>query len=200
MLSLWATYVLWYQYLLKWALVLLPEATAKRVTRSALAGMWHNAINAVETHDGPYMASCDQLYAALCMQRDHKESGLLDWVNGNLPVPDAEVLAEMARLYATVFEAVHAAGLSLRERTEVWSLIRLFDPEDMTPSQLSRAMESNIPATHPLRRVVSVIELAPEIDSAVQRVAVELWEGEEQRGKAWHDHQNAEPGVEPWQK
>lgn len=193
--GLWSTYVLWYQLLVTWATALLPEDAARRAARSALAGMWQQAMNGAEHLDGPYMASSDMLYAAVCMMRDPVEDGLVNWAYREMPCPDEATIRDMARLYATAFEAGHAAGLSLRDRMEIWALIRLYDPEDMNTAQLKRAMARGLPQTHPLRRVVAVTLVAPEIDPHVQRAAVELWEGEEQRGLAWLKRQTIENGA-----
>lgn len=195
MADLWRTYNLWYQLLVSWAALLLPEDAAKRAARSALAAVWYSALNAVENLDGPYMASSDLLYAAVCMLRDPVEDGLTTWAYQEMPYPDEQTVRDIARLYATVFEVGHAACLSLHERTEIWALIRLYDPQEMSTGPLKRAILSTLPATHPLRRVVSSIMIAPEADQHVQRAAVELWEGEEQRGLAWLKRQTIENGA-----
>jgi len=195
MTRLWSTYVRWYELLVDWAALLVPEDAARRCARRCLALMAQQALNAVETMDGPYMKSTDELYALICMQRDPVEEGLLSWAYREMPYPDEELVRDIAELYAALFMCGYTAGLSLRDRIEITALIRLYDPQDMSLQRLNASLRTNLPETHPLRRVVAVLGGRVEANPHMGAMGKELWDDEEQRGLAWLKRQTIENGA-----
>jgi|SRR5690348_750680 len=182
---MWQTYVAWYDLLVQWASLLVSEKLASRYARRTLAEMLVLALNAYETMDGPYMHSTDVLYRYMCLRASDSDPGFVSWAWTKLAYPDIALVADIAALYSAVYEAGYMASLTLSERTEIAALISLYEPHDMSHDQLKRTLEENCPTTHPLRRVVNGIGLSGQVNPHVQAMTLELWTGEEQRGKAW---------------
>lgn len=183
--QLYDAYREWYGLLVGWAQMLVQDVTAARLARRALAFSFLQACNGVETADGPYMASCDELYRLMCLERETSGQIFVASAFSSVPVPDETLLCSIARLYAAVYEAVYVAALSLRDREQVAILIRLFDPVEIPHHKIIERLYDNCPPTHPLRCVVKAATAVPHADELICAAAGQLWQAEDDRGMSW---------------
>lgn len=183
--ELYDAYCQWYGLLARWAQMLVQPVTAARLARRAMAYSFLQACNGIETADGPYMASCDELYRLMCLERETSGQIFVASAFNSVPVPDEALLCSMTRLYAAVYEAVYMSQISLRDREQIAILIRLFDPDEVPHHMIIDRLYDNCPPSHPLRCVVKAATQVPHGDELICAAAGQLWQAEEDRGMSW---------------
>lgn len=178
-------YVTWYSMLVTWASAIVPNDIAFKLASRAMSLMFLRACRGAETDDGPWTASCEELYTLLCrdlsMSSEYQCVALLR----DLPRPDDTLMYQMARLYAAVYHSSYSACLTLHGRERIALMISTWRPHCMSNLEIEEYLNSTLNVSHPLRCVFWVFENHIHNGELICTASSELWKSEHLKGRRW---------------
>jgi hypothetical protein len=183
--ELWETYVKLYFHMCQWAGTFVPETSARKVARLALARLFQLACTAWETTQGPF-AELGDLAVPLIINEGLSGGGMtFDPFHSTIPLPDHDLLWHTAKLYANVYQLVYFGQWSMTERESIAMAIRVYDPIPHDVLWLKLHITESSEPLPILRRAVDRADVHECGHHLICEAAYQIFTDEGERGIRW---------------